>query len=152
MRICSGAGCLRAVQDSVRFCDECKPVTVTTDDGLRSHQRTDAYDDQLNAIKKTARWQKLRGLVVRAQPICRRCDLSITEIVDHIVPAQVAVQQARAARYSLDPMAGYFIRSNLQGLCRRCHGLKTVEDKAHQGEWPDVIEKERLAPKKVWTF
>jgi len=52
----------------------------------------------------------------------------------------------------MDPTAGYFFESNLQGLCRSCHGVKTLEDKIHTGPWPDVVEREQLAPKKVWTF
>jgi hypothetical protein len=33
-----------------------------------------------------------------------------------------------------------------------CHTVKTDEDKAHVGPWPDVVEKEAAAPKKQWTF
>jgi hypothetical protein len=40
------------------------------------------------------------------------------------------------------------MRSNLQGLCRECHGQKTVEDKAHSGKWPSVVPR----PAKHWTF
>ena len=36
----SGAGCLRAVADDVRYCDDCKPVT-TMDDGIREHTLSD---------------------------------------------------------------------------------------------------------------
>ena len=40
MRICSGSGCLRTIEDSERFCDECKPVTAIPDGG-REHSVTD---------------------------------------------------------------------------------------------------------------
>jgi 5-methylcytosine-specific restriction endonuclease McrA len=47
---------------------------------------------------------------------------------------------------------GLFIASNLQGLCRSCHGLKTEEDKAHTGAWPDAVAIETCKPKRVYTF
>jgi len=85
--------------------------------------------------------------------MCVRCQLSIAREVDHIAPADVAIQQARdSGRYPFDRHAGYFLKSNLQGLCRPCHAVKTIEDKSHVGPWPDVIAKEEAAPKKRWAF
>jgi 5-methylcytosine-specific restriction endonuclease McrA len=150
MRVCSGAGCLRSVPDDVRFCDECKPDALP-EDGIRV--QATGYTVELDALRKGTRWQRLRKQVIRACPICARCDRRISEIVDHIVPAEIAVQQVRdSGRYPGDKYAGYYLRSNLQGLCRQCHADKTAEDKAHIGEWPDVVEAEVLAPKRQWTF
>jgi hypothetical protein len=78
--------------------------------------------------------------------------LSITVLVDHIVPAGIAIQQARDSGRYLDPWAGFYLLSNLQGLCAACHHLKTVEDKTHTGPWPDVLAAEDQATKKRWTF
>lgn len=150
MRICSGSGCLRAVADDVRFCDECKPTGAQSDE-IREHGNK--YDAELNEIKKGTRWQRLRARVVQEQPLCARCELSITEIVDHVVPAQIAIQQARASgKYPFDRYAGFYLRSNLQGLCRPCHGAKTIEDKAHTGPWPDVVAKETATQCRPWSF
>jgi 5-methylcytosine-specific restriction endonuclease McrA len=156
MRVCSGPGCLRAVRDAVRFCDDCKPARVTVDDdnalsGIKDH--TSGYDAVLDSLRKGTRWQRLRIQVVKRDPICRRCDLSLTAIVDHVVPARDAISQVQlSGRFPLDKYAGYFIRSNLQGLCRPCHGVKTLEDKAHVGEWPSVLAVEDAQPKRVWSF
>jgi 5-methylcytosine-specific restriction endonuclease McrA len=151
MRICSG-GCGSKVPDGQRFCDDCQPVKPQ-DDGIRENQRTDGYNEELDALRKTSRWQRRRAQVVKEEPMCQRCGLERTEIVDHIVPAQIAVQQARASgKYPLDKNAGYFLRSNLQGLCGACHRTKTNEDKEHVGDWPDVVEKEAQQPRKQWTF
>jgi 5-methylcytosine-specific restriction endonuclease McrA len=91
--------------------------------------------------------QRLRVQIVKRDPICRRCDLSISEIVDHIVPAREAVSQGRlSGLYPFDKYAGYFLKSNLQGLCRSCHGVKTTEEKAHVGPWPDIIAMNRPHP------
>lgn len=151
MRVCSGPGCLRAVPDDVRFCDECKPSQQASDGGIRWH--TTGYDPALDALRKGTRWQRLRALVIKAQPLCARCERRISEIVDHVVPAREAIAQAQVSgRYPMDKHAGYYLRSNLQGLCRPCHADKTAEDKTHVGEWPDVVAVEQAAPKRKWTF
>lgn len=132
----------------MRFCDECK--SSTSDDGIRQHNHvsTDAYDAELDALRKGTRWQSIRRSVIYRDPLCRRCQLRVSEIVDHIVPAKEAIRQVRESkRYTYDRYAGYYLRSNLQGLCRPCHGAKTVEDKAHIGEWPSVVDAEDRAPK-----
>lgn len=149
MRICSGAGCLRAVRDKVRFCDECKPHTSA--DSI--HEHSSGYTADLDTLRKSTRWQRLRVRVLNAQPMCARCRKRLAEIVDHIVPAQIAVAQAQVSgRFHFDRWTGYFIRSNLQGLCRICHAAKTIEDKAHTGEWPDVLALEAAQPRRKWTF
>jgi 5-methylcytosine-specific restriction endonuclease McrA len=150
MRVCSGSGCLRAVPDDVRFCDECKPVSPTTDE-IREHTITDR--ERYAFLYSGSRRQCVRDLVVRACPLCARCGLCISEIADHIVPAGVAIAQARdSGAYPLDRYAGFYLRSSLHGLCRPCHYAKTIEDKTHTGPWSDVLDKERLAPKKIWSF
>jgi 5-methylcytosine-specific restriction endonuclease McrA len=150
MRICSGPGCLRAVQDNVTFCDECKPARASTDE-IRNH--TSGYDAELDRLRKGPRWQRIRKAVVLRDPLCQRCQLRITDEIDHIVPAREAIEQARASgRYLFDKYAGYYLKSNLQGLCRIDHHAKTLEDKAHTGAWPDVIAREQAAPKRRYTF
>lgn len=151
MRVCSGPGCLRAVADSVRFCPACKPTTITTQDDIKDH--VTGYDAELHSVASSPRWQRVRLQVIKRDPICRRCDLRISTIGDHIVPAEVAVAQVRASkRFPGDKYAGYFLTSNLQGLCRPCHGIKTLEDKAHQGDWPDVLTKYDATPKRTYSF
>jgi 5-methylcytosine-specific restriction endonuclease McrA len=151
MRICSGAGCLRAVPDDIRFCDECKPVYVPSTDEIREHTLTDR--ERYATLYSGSRWQRVRIQVIKGCPLCSRCDLSISEIADHIVPAGVAIAQARdSGLYPHDRYAGFYLRSNLHGLCRGCHYLKTIEDKAHCGGWPDIISIEQLKTKRAWTF
>jgi 5-methylcytosine-specific restriction endonuclease McrA len=48
--------------------------------------------------------------------------------------------------------ATYYLKSNLQGLCRTCHHAKTLEEKAHTGPWPDIIARELAAKKRRYTF
>ena len=150
MRICSGPGCLRAVDDAVKLCDECKPASQPTSDDTRNH--TSRYDAELDKLRKGARWQRIRKLAVQRQPVCARCDIALTEIVDHVIPAREALGQCRASGAYLDRNAGYYLVSNLQGLCRPCHWVKTNDDKTHTGPWPDVVEAERAAPKRRYSF
>lgn len=150
MRICSGSGCLRAVADDVRFCLECAPV-ATAVDGLREHTVTDR--ERYAKLYSGKRWQRTRDLVIRLHPLCDRCQLRISDIADHRVPAGVAIQQARdSGAYPFDRVAGFFLMSNLQGLCRSCHWDKTLEDKLHTGAWPDVVAIERASQKRVYSF
>ena len=152
MRICSGAGCLRAIADDVRFCDECqseRTAAPSTDDN-RSHTLTDRV--RYAFLYSGQRWQRTRAAVVKQYPFCACCQRRVTEIVDHIVPAGIAVAQARdSGLYPFDRVAGFFFRTNLQGLCRVCHADKTVADKTHS-EWPDVVSIERAAPKRKYCF
>ena len=153
MRVCSGAGCLRAIADDVRFCDECqseRKAAPTTDD-VRSHTLTDR--ERYARLYSSPRWQRTRAAIVRLYPFCGMCERRVTEIVDHIVPAGVAVAQARdSGLYPLDRVAGFYFATNLQGLCRVCHIQKTIYDKLHTGAWRDTVAIERAAPKRRFGF
>ncbi len=152
MRLCSGPGCQRAIPEGQRFCDACKAERgIALQDNAKVH--TSGYTEELDAQRKSGRWQRTREKALTRCPMCARCNVRLSEICDHIVPAGVAVQQARdSGRYPYDRWAGYYLLSNLQGLCRPCHHLKTIEDKTHVGPWPDVVAIEAAVPKKVWSF
>ena len=65
----------------------------------------------------SARWQRLRAEVLQAEPFCRTCRAvgvkTLTIDIDHIV------KHAGDARL-------FWARRNLQGLCKRCHTIKTT--------------------------
>jgi 5-methylcytosine-specific restriction endonuclease McrA len=158
VRICSGAGCLRQIPDDVRYCNECQPKP-REDDGIRRHNRvtevvlSDADRNAYAFLYSGKRWQRLRWVIARQQPLCKRCNAHVTDIIDHVVPVGVVIRQAQASRfYLLDRYAGFYFRSNLQGLCRSCHGIKTEEDKQHEGDWPDAVARERAQPARKWAF
>jgi len=64
----------------------------------------------------SARWQALRRDVLQADPFCRSCRdrgvKALTVDIDHIV------------KHDGDPLR-FWNRANLQGLCKRCHTIKT---------------------------
>jgi 5-methylcytosine-specific restriction endonuclease McrA len=151
MRLCSGAGCGRKIPEDLRFCEECKPSVGGNGNGIRSHSTADR--EKLAHLYRSPRWRRIVQVIMRKFPLCVRCKLAASALVDHRVPAGVAIAQAQASgKYPYDKVAGFFIQSNLEGLCRSCHGVKTLEDKAHVGPWPDVVATEAAAPKKVWSF
>jgi len=120
-------------------------------DGIRSH--SSGYTEELDKQRKSPRWQRTRMGILSAHPMCSDCQQVLAEEVDHVIPAQIAVMQAReSGRWPLDPWAGYYLRSNLQPLCRACHSRKTLADKTHVGPWPNVLEKYDATPRKKWSF
>ncbi len=142
MRLCSGCG--SKVPDNVRFCDECKPAPAV-DDGIASSTVSDRQRYQF--LYESNRFQDgLRPRVLQRQPVCARCGIEPSVIADHIVPSGEAIRQAQESKlFPYSKYAGFFLLSNLQGLCRKCHAIKTAEDKAHVGPWPDVLQGERKA-------
>jgi len=150
VRLCSG--CQSKVPDNTRYCSECKPTR--TDDGIRSHAPATTDREQYAHLYAGNRFQDgIRPRILQRDPICKRCGIDPSVIVDHIVPAGEAIRQAQeSGRYPFSPYAGFYLLSNLQGLCRACHAIKTAEDKAHVGEWPSVLDAEDRAPKKVWSL
>jgi hypothetical protein len=155
-KICGGSGCLRTVDEGTRFCDECKPkpknAAARWDDGIRKHVPASSDWLRYDFLYRDPRWTRLSKSHKKAHPFCQQCDTEMVGIVDHAVPAGEAIRQAQeSGRYS-DKHAGFFIASNLQSLCHKCHAVKTAEDKAHTGPWPSVIDMEAARPKKVWSF
>ena len=59
------------------------------------------------------RWQRLRLMVLRREPMCRHCKDRAASDVDHIISKQ------RGGQDTMD---------NLQGLCGTCHARKTIRD------------------------
>ncbi len=142
MRICSGAGCMANVADTARYCLECD--NSGSYHNVARQQATDSTDKhRYGHLYGGTRWHRgIESLVLRRHPICTRCLKALSVIADHVVPAEEAIRQCiESGRFRLDPYAGFFLLSNLTGLCRPCHGYKTVEDKAHVGDWPSVVER-----------
>jgi 5-methylcytosine-specific restriction endonuclease McrA len=149
MRLCSGAGCGRKIEDDVRFCDECKPVTAQSND--REHKQ--GYTATMDELRTGKRWQTVRDVIIKRFPFCCKCEIAMSAIVDHVVPAEIAIAQAQVSgKYPYDKYAGYYLKSNLQGLCRKCHHIKTVADKEHIGPWRDVVAQEAKQIRKVYSF
>jgi 5-methylcytosine-specific restriction enzyme A len=85
---------------------------------VRQYERA-RRDDSTRMATNSTRWLKLRAMVLRRDPICKRCKDEPSTDVDHKIPIR-----AGGARWSLD---------NLQGLCHGCHSKKTRQEEAAYG-------------------
>lgn len=76
-------------------------------------KRAPMRDGRPSAAKRgyDSDWRKLRLVVLDEEPVCRSCGREASEHVDHIVALA---------------KGGTNDRSNLQGLCQRCHSVKTA--------------------------
>lgn len=96
-----------------------KPKTFNPT-GLDRHQTYDIEvrsQNEWSAFYKLSEWKTLSAQVKRERPTCERCGERPSQITDHRIP----VGPGTTRRAFLD-------RSNLQALCRPCHGLKSHED------------------------
>lgn len=161
MRLCGG--CQSKMPDDVKgLCSTCKaernkPSSGTETESIKSNvavQRAGVYGPDLDKQNKSRKWLEFtRPRILRRDPMCKRCDVAIAQIVDHIVPAAIAVEQARASkRWLCDLWAGYYFETNLQGLCCGCHAKKTAEDMRRTEPWPNILDEYDKRPKKVWSF
>jgi hypothetical protein len=172
MRLCRG--CSTAIPAEQKgMCAKCEKERygLQSGDGIKSHhpagqqhpgikQHTMAgYDAEMDKLRNCKRWDDRCAEVRRRDGTCVRCKAegrppAPVEITDHIIPAQIAIQQAKESkRFSpADPNVGYYLVCNLQGLCRSCHATKTLEDLSHAGPWPNVVDMYDAAPKKKYSF
>jgi len=108
MKVCSVGGCNNTTQG--RYCSSHTKLRHKDYDSKRPTSRQRGYD---------SKWEKLRNLVRREEPLCRECSkhgrIRSTEHIDHIIPV--------ATREDLR-----LVRENLQGLCSACHVAKTKAD------------------------
>ena len=108
--VCTKTGCSGLVTEGV--CSKCGP---------RKRATNAAHDDQRGSARRRGydvRWEKVRAMHLRAEPLCRICAaqgrVTVATLVDHVQPIADGGER-------LDD-------DNLQSLCARCHAKKTAED------------------------
>jgi 5-methylcytosine-specific restriction protein A len=103
---CSYPRCRRV--SSKRYCDEHGRVSEAEDRKERGTSAQRGYD---------ARHRRWRSMVLARCPICKMCGEALATVADHIIP--------------LDPRSpsyGDWSLENGQGLCHRCHTIKTKNE------------------------
>ena len=103
-----------------RQCPELVPIGTThctahrrADYQRKDSQRSDAELER-RKVYQSARWRKVRSIVLNRDPLCRSCRRAASRECDHVVP----VAQG-GAEWDTD---------NMQGLCSPCHSRKTATE------------------------
>lgn len=112
--MCREPGCPNKANQISSYCDaHARKNAAAQREKRNQHKqetlRNSAEARELHAFYKSKRWQRLRGMVIAKEPLCRACQRP-TEMADHIVP----IRQG-GSRWSME---------NLQGLCHACHNAK----------------------------
>ena len=109
---CRRPGC-GALVDPPGLCDEHRHQEQRTYNAERK-----ARNDATDAFYHTARWQRHRSSVLRAEPLCRHCAAKgrvvAAVLVDHIEPVKQGGDMWDSA--------------NLQPLCNLCHERKSAAE------------------------
>jgi 5-methylcytosine-specific restriction endonuclease McrA len=79
----------------------------------------DLYEERRMKVYNCSKWRKIRQVVFDLHPLCNVCNKADSVDVDHIKPLFIVFLQG------LDP----YDLDNLQGICKKCHGKKSQEDK-----------------------
>lgn len=113
-QICAHAGC--GTLCTGRYCDEHRATDLAAQ---RQQQDAKRADDPYRKFYSTARWRRLRRIVLARDPLCKDpfktgCQELSTD-ADHIIP----VRQG-GPMWSL---------ANLQGLCGADHRRKTAQER-----------------------
>jgi 5-methylcytosine-specific restriction endonuclease McrA len=62
--------------------------------------------------RNNSEWKRLSEWVLVEEPICRICGIELAVETDHMIPLP----------------KGSHERWNLQGLCKKCHRIKTTQE------------------------
>lgn len=112
-RSCAVRACPNLI-DVGKYCD--------THRQYQTHDSRRKNDTARHKHEHTRRWQKLRLMYLRANPLCVDCKKK-----DKIVPATEV--------HHILPVSdgGTDSEENLQGLCKSCHSTKTRQDSTQRG-------------------
>ena len=104
---CPTPGCTRVIEGTARCCSSCEAKRPKPFERLHARDR-----DRPNAAARgyDYEWQQRRERILSRDKWCRSCKRKRSAHVDHIVAKK---------------HGGSDDDSNLQGLCRSCHNLKT---------------------------
>lgn len=106
MHPCGHPGCPEIVPSGEKYCKKHSPL----------HKGEDVRPGRKNGnLYGTAKWQKMRRVVLTTHPICQICGKATADVVDHIKP------------HRSDPELFWDSR-NLQALCKKCHDRKSLKE------------------------
>lgn len=107
LRPCANPACPRQVKEQRRrYCEECQPAEW-------KKQNDQPHRKEMHSFYHSKAWFAVRRQVLSRDPVCVLCRQAEATTVDHIK------DRTEAPELELEP-------SNLQGVCKRCHGRKTA--------------------------
>ena len=106
-RRCGRFGCKEFIEYGSRYCAyHLAEVRRITD--INRGGRSDPF-------YHSSKWRRIASLVMKEEPLCRVCKSSESKVVDHIKPIRQGGDRV--------------MRENLQGLCYKCHAIKSATEK-----------------------
>jgi 5-methylcytosine-specific restriction enzyme A len=90
-------------------------------------KRNDIARRQTDPFRKlyfTTLWQNTSRQVRARDVICCICNFAFSEVADHIIPARIYVPQCGG------DIQAFYDQSNIQGICKPCHRVKTNKETA----------------------
>lgn len=117
-RQCKKSGCTELVR-AYGGSGYCQKHSNEYEDKMRdAHKKYDASRGTAAARGYGGKWQKARETFLRNNPLCVHCTadgiITAATVVDHIIPHR-------------GDKSLFWDRSNWQGLCTRCHNIKTAK-------------------------
>ena len=110
--------CPKQVVVGTRHCGDHQTFNQAIDN-RRTADEWRRETDALRPLYSQARWARTRGNVLRRDPLCLLCGNHASAIVDHVIPAHRWVAEHQGN------LESFYDESNLQGLCKRDHDIKT---------------------------
>ena len=107
LKPCAHRLCPTLIPRGQRFCPTHSRTHYQQQDAERTNKAA-------RRLYKTARWGKVRALVLARDPLCVLCRRAGSREVDHAVPVSDG-----GAMWEM---------GNLQALCKPCHSRKTAEE------------------------
>ena len=116
---CRKTGCYTIIKKPLVYCPQC-----TIPD-----RKPDTRPSAAHRGYNSPRWHRLRAIILSKQPICQLCGKVWANTVDHIVSRD---------------QGGGDEESNLQALCKSCHGKKGYEKDNLFGRLEKTVKKEAI--------
>lgn len=109
---CGRSQCKEFVEHGSRYCATHQAEVRQITEARRGGRSDDLYH--------TSRWKRLASLVMMQEPLCRTCKTAESKVIDHIIPIKQGGDRLR--------------RENLQGLCWKCHAIKSSKEKDYYAQ------------------
>lgn len=86
-------------------------------------------NDPIRKLYKTATWRATRLVILFRDPVCKLCHKAASTIADHAARTYMAQRHLLSGSERTAPDHSlFFDETNLQGVCKACHDVKTAKE------------------------